>query len=83
MCWASLRDLSGDRRALWPRAGAGCFANECVERAECHRAHGGQQRWTLRTTAAEDVVVGQVMLSLVLLAVAGLFVRTLHNLRNQ
>jgi predicted permease len=29
------------------------------------------------------LVVGQVVLSLVLLAVAGLFVRTLHNLRNQ
>jgi predicted permease len=29
------------------------------------------------------LVVGQVMLSLVLLAVTGLFVRTLHNLRNQ
>jgi predicted permease len=42
-------------------------------------AAGGRSARPLPKT----LMVGQVMLSLVLLAVAGLFVRTLHNLRNR
>ena len=58
------------------------FTDECVGRAERTARTVGSGGGRSGRLLPKTLVVGQVMLSLVLLAVAGLFVRTLHNLRS-